>query len=240
MRRRAGCVSLAIALSLFAAVSKSAAAPLSVAYVDNLTGLEWAQVTGSTGFQWWEVDAVCANDGSTACSSNLAGVELAGWTWARTNQIMDLMANATDLSSAQLSLFTFDPAYGTVFVPLSVTATDSTWAPQFLSLFAPTLVTGTSQAVIGWAANGAYFDPRSAFIPAVIDAAPGGEDSAGRGNLVDSAPPFSPAGSSERGVWLFRTAQQVPEPSTLLLLSVGALGALRWRERHEKRSSQRP
>lgn len=222
MRRRARSLSFALSLVVFGPVSDSAALPLSVAYIDTVTGMEWAQVAETTGFAWYEVAGVCATDGATACGTNLAGVELTGWTWAHVAQIIELVANATDLTLAQLSP--------------TASAANSTWATQFLSIFMPTVITDTHRAVIGWAADGAVFDPRSAFAPEVVDAFAGsGTDSAGRGSLFDSQPPFAPVGSDTRGVWLFRDAQEVPEPSTLLLMSVGALaGVMRWRARSKE------
>jgi hypothetical protein len=106
-----------LCLCSWGAAAESGAAPLTVAYLDSTTGREWAQLTGSTGFYWWEVDAVCANTGSVACTANLGTVEVAGWTWAITSQVMDLVANLTDLDTSQLSRFEFDPAYGTVYRP---------------------------------------------------------------------------------------------------------------------------
>jgi hypothetical protein len=219
-----------LCLCWWGAAAESGAAPWTVAYLDSTTGREWAQLTGSTGFYWWEVDAVCANNGSVACTANLGTVEVAGWTWAITSQVMDLLANVTDLDTSQLSRFEFDPAYGTVYRPLTVSEVDSTWAPQFLATFSPTLVTATFQAVMGWAADGIYFDPRSAFMPAVIDAAAGGIDTAGRGNLVDSGAPLSPRGD-DAGIWLFRSVTSVPEPSSVALLAVGGALATFYRRR---------
>jgi hypothetical protein len=222
MRRRVGCVSLVIALSFFTAVSNSEAVPLTVAYIDNATGMEWAQVTDTTGFAWQQVAGVCATDGATACGANLAEVELTGWTWARVTQIADLMANSTDLTLAQLSP--------------TASALNSTWAPQFLSIFMPTITTASHRTVTGWAADGSVIDPRTAFSPEVVDAIIGMTDTAGRGALFDNQAPFAPLGSDTRGLWLFRPVSAVPEPSTLLLLGVGGAGALHWRARRTKRS----
>lgn len=216
MRVLAKCVLVVLLSTLVVGVAESRATPITVAYVDTVTGMEWAQVTDSVGFAWWEVAGVCATDGATTCSSNLSGVEFSGWTWAQVSQILDLFADATDLTRDQ-------------FVP-DVYATNSTWAPQFLNLFTPTQVTADYRAVMGWAANGADIDPRSAFAPEMIDAAAAGLDSAGRGPLTDSAPPFAPPGTDYRGVWLFRPSQ-VPEPSTLLLVGGGALAL--WRARRK-------
>ena len=228
MRRRAGSLSLVLSLVLFGAAAESAALPLTVAYFDTATGMVWAQVADSRGFAWYEVAGVCAADGATACGANLGGAELTGWTWARVSQVLTLFDNATDLTLAQLSP--------------TASAVNSTWAPQFLSIFMPTVITDTYRAVIGWAADGAVFDPRSAFAPEVVDAIAGMIDSAGRGSLFDSQPPFAPVGSDTRGVWLFRDAEQVsgaeqvPEPSTLLLMGIGALGVMCWRAHRETRS----
>jgi hypothetical protein len=147
---------------------------------------------------------------------------------------MTLFDNATDLTLAQLSP--------------TASAVDSTWAPQFLSIFMPTLVTDTRRAVIGWAADGAVFDPRSAFAPEMIDAIAGMTDFASRGGLFDSQPPFAPVGSNTRGVWLFRdaeqvsdaqqvsVAQQVPESSTLLLMGIGAVVVMHFRSQSRRRT----
>jgi PEP-CTERM motif-containing protein len=222
MPRRAGSICLVLSLVIFGVASEGAALPLNVAYIDSATGIEWAQVTDTTGFAWYEVAGVCPTDGATACGANLAGVEFNGWTWAQVTQIVGLIANVTDLAPSQ-------------FAPTATTV-DSTWAAQFLSIFMPTLITDTRRAVIGWAADGASFDPRSAFAPEVVDAMAGMPDTAGRGSLFDSQPPFAPTGSETRGVWLFRDAQEVPEPSTLLLMGIGALSVMRWRAHRDKRS----
>jgi hypothetical protein len=220
-----------LGVSLLGVVHDTHATPLSVAYVDTATGLEWAQVADATGYHHYQLATVCATDGSAACSSSLPGVELAGWTWATSHQVMDLLVDAAGLPSEQLNHYFVDPPYGTVYVPGSVSEIDSTFAPLLLSLFAPTIVTDTYRAVRGWVADGVYHDFHTAWLPEVIDAAGGGLDTAGRGPLSDSHEPMvggtlANPGSPERGTWLFRPAQSVPEPSTLVLLSVGALGAI--------------
>lgn len=217
MHGLAKCVAFVVLSLLVVDVADTHAAPITVAYVDTVTGMEWAQVTDSVGFAWSEVAGACATDGTTACASNLGGVEFSGWTWAQVSQVLDLFSDATDLTRDQ-------------FAP-DVYATNSTWAPQFFDIFNATQVTDTSRGVIGWAANGAAFDPRSAFAPEMLDQAAAGLDYAGRGALTDTAPPFAPPGTDYRGVWLFRPSQ-VPEPSTLLLVGAGALAAA-WRSRRK-------
>ena len=227
---------LTLCLCWWGAAAESGAAPLTVAYLDTLTGMEWAQVGDSTGYHHYQLAGVCATDGATACTSSLPAVELVGWTWATSHQVMDLLVDAAGLPSDQLNRYFFDPPYGTVYVPGSVSEIDSAFAPLLLSLFEPTIVTDTYRAVRGWVADGIYHDLHSAWLPEVIDAIDGGLDTAGRGILSDSHEPMvggtlSNPGSPERGAWLFRPAQSVPEPSALLLLAVGGILAARYQRR---------
>ena len=241
MHRRLCAVPILLLLLLLSGPTDTCATPLSVAYIDTVTSMEWAQVADATGYHYYQLETVCATDGSTACSSSLPGVELAGWTWATTRQVMELMMSVTGLEGMVRE--SFDPLYGTIYIGSTVQEADSTWAPQFLATFTPTIVTDTYQAVRGWAADGVWFDPKSAYLPEVIDAAEGEIDTIGRGGLSDSHGPmiggtlWNPP-SSERGAWLFRPVASVPEPSSLLLLSVGGvLGAL-YRRRTVKHATR--
>ena len=77
------------------------AQPLTVAYTDPVTGWEWASLIGTTGLSWNQIDAVCANDGVTACTADIGVVGLAGWTWATKDQVRDVFINASsDLTHA--------------------------------------------------------------------------------------------------------------------------------------------
>jgi hypothetical protein len=229
-----------LVVALLCGARDGGALPLSVAYVDSVTGTEWAQVAEATGYHHSQYETVCATDGATACTANLPGVELAGWTWATTRQVMELMMDVTGLQGMVRELY--DPAYGqTFFIGSTVEAADSTWAPRFLAAFTPTVTTDTYRAVIGWAADGTYIDRNTAYLPEVIDAVQG-IDIASRGNLSDTHDDWVSGrlvnpGSPERGAWLFRPAQSVPEPSSLLLLGLGGVFGALSRQRTRRRAS---
>jgi hypothetical protein len=192
-----------IVMGAVAASGRSAsAAPLTVDYVDSVTGWEWADLTQTTGLTWNQVNTACSQDGVTACASDIGAIELSGWIWATRNQVRDLFVNATDLTAAQMAdYFESDPSGA------------STWAPQFHAAFSPTTVGN----VMGWSAT--LLDPTSAYSPNLQDGSGGFADFA-------SASSLNPVGRSTNfiGVWLHREAATVPEPAALLMLGSGVAG----------------
>ncbi|MBK6939649.1 MAG: hypothetical protein IPH13_05470 [Planctomycetes bacterium] len=82
---------LASSVLLAALAIANRAAVAQVAYVDA-QGRQWRQMTGTTGLNWNQVDAVCPNDGVTPCSGMLSGVNTDGWVWATQMQVMELVS----------------------------------------------------------------------------------------------------------------------------------------------------
>jgi hypothetical protein len=183
------------------------AAPLTVTYVDSVTGWEWAEAGEITDLSWNDIAAVCPQDGSTACIGTLAGMEVSDWIWATRDQVRDLFANATDLTDAQLADY--------------LENADSTWASQFLSLFDATgagPVPGLLWAW-GWSATTDERFAYNAFSPVMYSYTfpPGYPDQANL--LLNPLKSFSDAGL---GVWLYRPAA-VPEPAMLTVFGSGLL-----------------
>ncbi len=56
---------------LLVAVPRVGGAPLTVDYVDAVTGSEWAGLDQTEAISWSEVAAVCSQDGTTPCSANI-------------------------------------------------------------------------------------------------------------------------------------------------------------------------
>lgn len=210
-----------VVCTMFSGARHAAALPLDIAYFDPVSGLEWAQVNDTTLLTWDQVAGVCATDGFSACSSNLGSVELQGWTWATSSQVLSLFVNASDLTPDQLA-------------DQDESAPDSTWASQLLALFDATFAQNGSLWVQGLAADGPSFDPRGAWVPYVIDAS-GSDDVASRRRIVAKY-----LASEGIGLWLNRPATSVPEPTTLSLALLGAAGLLakRVRDRRTKDRSR--
>jgi hypothetical protein len=192
------------------------AVPLSVAYVDTVTGLEWAQVSETTGTAYWDARAID------------------GWTLATLRDVTELILHITGLSLAGGYV---DPYYGDVFTMANAEEANSAWAPAFLDVFTPTVSTPEYRAVLGWVVDGSPMDRNAAYVPRVLDSAQGA-DTVSK-NMIDTHTDYvsgrvPSAGTPDRGAWLYR---QVPEPSTLLLLGLGGvLGALS-RQRTRRRAS---
>lgn len=208
-----------VVCTLFSGAQPAAALPLDTAYVDSVSGLEWAQVSGTTLLAWDEVAGVCATDGVSACSSNLGSVELGGWTWATSTQVLTLFVNATDLTPDQLA-------------DQDESTTNSTWAAQLLSFFDPTSIENGGFGLLGLSADGPSFDPRGAWVPYVVDGTAGSEDLVSRRRIVAKY-----LASDAIGLWLNRPVSSVPEPTTLSLtvLGVAGLAVRRVRNRRQLR-----
>ncbi len=139
---------------LFGCTARGEATPLTVDYLDPVTGWEWADLTDTLGLTWLEVSKACPQDGVTACTDDIGAMELPGWIWATQDQVRALFDNATDLTAAQLS-------------DDEEVELDSTWAPQFLARFSATFPTVVGDLVSGWSATAVGAE---AFQPFMIDA----------------------------------------------------------------------
>ena len=204
-KKRALCAVLAFAHVLLVPAAAFATS-IAVAYVDPVTGWEWAQAAETVGFSWNEVQGVCATDGVTACNADLEAVGFTGWVWATRDQVRDLFVNATDLTASELADYS-EEQYG------------STWAPQFLSLFTPTV---GGFVVNGWSATTSSVLSGPAFTPLVVD-----HPTAGPRDSADLVSFASKADASNvRGVWLHRAVAPVPDGSDSRGLLIAALAVL--------------
>ena len=61
-----------------------------VAWVDG-DGREWRQLTATTNLTWLDVASVCPTDGQTPGVGTVRGVDMTGWTWARQDQVLQLL-----------------------------------------------------------------------------------------------------------------------------------------------------
>lgn len=162
------------------------AADAQVAYVDA-QGRQWRQMTGTTGLNWNQVDAVCPTDGVTPCSGMLGGVNTDGWVWATQTQVMELFSETVPEIADTLSVG------GSAYVLQGL---------SFFGGFKPTFeyytTFGGYNYINGWTATSNGVD---AIVPEVSAQYP---VFYGSFNLLAQVPVGTP--SSFRGVWMFKPA----------------------------------
>ena len=202
------------ALVLVSGLAFGASAAPITEYV-TIDGQHWAQPDDFTLLTWNDINAVCP--GGVCSGSLISGsttFEMDGWTFASVNDVNALF-NVFIGDSA--SVPTGFPLVG----PSFLSEIDSTWAPQFLTMFNPTRVNNDSRSVAGWTTT-FRADPAgdSYRLGAIVNAPDLSSDIA---NTAASA--FPTASTSGIGAWFFRTdPTTVPIPGTLILIALGLVG----------------
>ena len=172
-----------------------------------IAGSEWLQPVDFVNQGWNDIAAVC-DQTTGACNGSLGGNDLSGWAWAG---IPDL--NALFTASGIPGFTGLDE-----HTSLEITGA-STWAPEFLATFLPTISLEEGSGVFGFLRGPGAPGQNAVGVVATditgvrglhFDIAMTDND---YGLLI--APP------ENYGGWFYRTA--VPSPTTLPLLLLGLI-----------------
>ncbi len=185
-----------------------------------LNGLDWRQLTDTTGLSWNDVSGVC-NGTNNACSGSVGGVNFDGWFWASPEQVGDLFA-------AYIPNPPYDPTkleLGQAFGFESNDFTDYI-ATTPLSLLNDT-ITGVNNHglwghVTGMDSFGGGREVRIAYISGQIQVSQSSNGLA-----------FT---NAELGTWLYRdTVAPIPVPAAFPLLAgaLGLMGIMGWRRKRK-------
>ncbi len=156
---------------------------------------QWRELYETTGLTWAQISTVCPTDGVTPCAGSIGTVDLTGWVWATSAQVLEL------LDDYQPALDTANPPYmagpdqfgaGAGFL------NDMRWTAYF------SLTYFYSEVTYGWTASKDGDLPISggaSFAYPIIDGSIGIESG------PDGADP-------NRGVFLWRIGTPAPPPET--------------------------
>src|SRR5947208_14362181 len=87
-----------ITLSVIMALVVAGAARPAQAFVDDVHGKEWRQLTESVGLSWDQVAQGGPQDGATACAGSAGGIDLTAWVGASDARTTALLSHiAPDL-----------------------------------------------------------------------------------------------------------------------------------------------
>jgi hypothetical protein len=192
-----------LALGLLAAQSANAVI---------IDGKDWRQLTETTGFSWLVVNEAC---GTGLCSGNIGDTSLDGWTWADNGDVAGLFDSLIQPGTTQFPTAT--SSY--------MAAGDADIANAVTSIFDPTSifnlggsswleVRGLTRSTQNGATTLAYLQD-SPFATSLDYAA------------FDTTYPTN-MGDDHTGLWLYKSVTPVPapEPGTLALFGVAAIGLL--------------
>jgi PEP-CTERM motif len=192
-----------LALGLLAAQSANAVI---------IDGKDWRQLTETTDFSWLVVNEAC---GSGVCSGSIGDTSLDGWTWADNSDVASLFDSLIQPGSTQFPTAT--SSY--------MAAGDADIANAVTSIFDPTSifnlgastwleVRGLTRSTQNGATTLAYLQD-SPFATSLDYAA------------FDTSYPTNMA-DAHTGLWLYKSVTPVPtpEPGTLALFGVAAIGLL--------------